>query len=133
MLLVKTYVGKSKIHGIGLFSDQFIPKGTVVWEFNLVIDKVISKDELDGLKQIVQEDIFKNLKAHIPRLSQDLFMICGDDAKFINHSDKANLLDVSIYTSVANKDIKKGEEITENYTTTYFDENDIGFLKEVKK
>lgn len=28
MLLIKTKIGPSKIHGIGLFSDQSIPKGT---------------------------------------------------------------------------------------------------------
>ena len=30
MLLVKTYLDKSKIQGIGLFSDEFIPKGTLM-------------------------------------------------------------------------------------------------------
>lgn len=33
MLLVKTRLGISSIHGIGLFADELIPKGTVTWRF----------------------------------------------------------------------------------------------------
>ena len=34
MLLVDARAGISKIHGIGLFAYEFIPKGTHVWMFN---------------------------------------------------------------------------------------------------
>jgi len=37
MFLVKTYLDKSKIRGIGLFADEFIPKGTLIWKFNYLL------------------------------------------------------------------------------------------------
>ena len=33
MLLVKTYLDKSPIHGIGVFAAERIPKGTKIWRF----------------------------------------------------------------------------------------------------
>ena len=32
-MTVKTIIKESDIHGIGLFADEFIPKGTKIWEF----------------------------------------------------------------------------------------------------
>lgn len=41
MYLVKTRLGPSMIHGIGVFTEEFIPKGTIVlskpWEFKPMI------------------------------------------------------------------------------------------------
>jgi hypothetical protein len=39
MLLVKTTIAPSPIHGIGLFADQFIPQGTRIWEFTTLLVK----------------------------------------------------------------------------------------------
>ncbi len=43
MLLVKTHLGKSKINGIGLFADEFISKGKVIWKFTPGFDFVLTK------------------------------------------------------------------------------------------
>jgi hypothetical protein len=32
MLLVKTKLGQSKIHGIGLFADELIPMGRIIFK-----------------------------------------------------------------------------------------------------
>ncbi len=49
MLLVKTKIGQSKIHGIGIFAEQFIPKGTVIWKFMSGFDLKVSKEQLEKL------------------------------------------------------------------------------------
>ena len=33
MLFVKTRLGESLLHGIGLFADEFIARHTVLWKF----------------------------------------------------------------------------------------------------
>ena len=43
MLVVKTYINKSKIHGFGLFAGENIKKGTVIWKFNPVIDRKFNR------------------------------------------------------------------------------------------
>ena len=40
MLLVKTKLNISPIHGIGLFAVEFIPAKTIVWKFHPAIDLI---------------------------------------------------------------------------------------------
>ena len=41
MLLVRTYLDRSAIHGIGLFAAERIPKGTVLWRLEPSIDLLL--------------------------------------------------------------------------------------------
>lgn len=59
MLIVKTKVAQSKIQGLGLFANQFIPKGTVTWKFNQKFDLVFDPKEVEKMPEIQQELIDK--------------------------------------------------------------------------
>lgn len=111
MILVKTKIGPSPIHGNGLFADEDIPKGTIVWSFNPLVDKILSDEEIKSLPTVMQEFVdtysFFDKGKHV---------LCGDFGMFINHSDTPNL-ESTLDDSVALRDIKKGEEITDDYTT----------------
>jgi SET domain-containing protein len=116
MLLVKTKLGLSAINGIGLFADQFIPQGTIIWKFTEGVDLKIPDEKLVELEK---EYPLEDLKKYMYRSkSSGLHILCGDDGRFINHSSRANTLDTSEddegYT-VAAKDIQPGEEITSDY------------------
>jgi hypothetical protein len=41
MLNVKTKIGPSSIEGIGLFSNEYIPKNTLVWTFVKGVDVIV--------------------------------------------------------------------------------------------
>lgn len=112
MLLVKAWVGVSKIHGFGLIAHEFIPKGTVVWKLVPGFDVIISEDELRELPPAAQEQVLHYGFFH-PDLEQHV--LCADDDRFTNHSDTANM---KFYgdRSIAIRDIYEGEEITDNYT-----------------
>lgn len=111
MLLIKTKIGPSTIEGIGLFADEEIHKDTVLWEFNPIIDKIISNEELGSLPVVAQNHIDKFLY-----FNDGNWVLCGDYAIFTNHSENPNIISVG-ELSVAARDIKKGEEITDDYTT----------------
>ena len=49
MLLVKTYLDKSSIHGLGVFASQVIRKGTKVWRFVDGFDRVYSPTQFAKL------------------------------------------------------------------------------------
>lgn len=49
MLLVKTKIGHSKIHGIGLFANEFILKDTPIWKFVPGFDLEFSEEEVSVL------------------------------------------------------------------------------------
>ncbi|HEY8563420.1 MAG TPA: SET domain-containing protein [Pyrinomonadaceae bacterium] len=117
MLLVKTKLDVSRIHGIGLFADQFISKDTVVWKFNRLIDLVFTAEQLDELAP----DALAQIKKYSYRdVHSGLYVLCGDDARFFNHSTDPNCLDT--YEShekegitFACRDIIAGEELTCDY------------------
>ena len=92
MLLVKTKIGQSKINSIGLFADQFIEKGTTIWKFQQGFDLRVGKDELDNLSESAKAQFLKY--AYLNPDTQK-YILCFDDARFFNHSDEPNSIDVA--------------------------------------
>lgn len=87
MLLVKTKIGPSEIEGIGLFADEQIKAGTKVWIFEPKLDLVLSKEEITELSFPVQESFYRY--AYLDKVRKK-YLLCGDDARFFNHSDIPN-------------------------------------------
>jgi len=116
MLLVSTKLGQSTINGIGLYAAEFIPKGTVIWKFAPNLDLKFTEAEYQALKQ---QHNFEVLDKYIYKsLVSGCYILCADDARFINHSAVANTLDTSQDLeglTLAATDIQPDEEITSNY------------------
>lgn len=110
MMLVKTYVGPSTIHGAGLFASEPIPAGTKVWECNPIIDIPITRIEIDQLPEPA-----RGIAIARSFIDYDGVMILSrDNAVFFNHSDTPN----TIATNEGNfalRDIDSDEELTESY------------------
>lgn len=114
MLVVETYIGKSTISGMGLFAAEDIPEGTVMWVFDPRIDRVIRQEEMSDAPELVLEYIDKYAWVG----SDGHWHIGIDNDKFCNHSVNPNKGFVhEDNTFVALRDIAKGEEITEDYST----------------
>lgn len=110
--MVKTKVLPSKIHGLGLFADEFIAKGTVIWQYH-ELDRKFTEAELAQLPNIARE-LIDNYCYHSD--VDGTYVLCFDDARFINHSPNANtetraLPDQPEGLEVAKRDIQPGEEI----------------------
>ena len=58
MLTVKTKIAPSKIAGIGLFADEPIHKGTLVWKYEPLIDLLLPKEEIDKLSPPSQQQFY---------------------------------------------------------------------------
>jgi SET domain-containing protein len=116
MLLVKTKLDLSGIHGIGLFADEFIPKDTVIWKFNALIDLRCSEEEIQKLSRDSRRQIEKY---SYREKHSGLYVLCGDDARFFNHSTTPNCFDYyrneEEDLTVALRDIYPGEELTCDY------------------
>ena len=109
MLTIKAYVSNSKIHRMGCFTDVDIKKDTIVWMYSVeeTYDKPISYLEKWGW--------FDSLI--------DMYVYPMDCARYINHTEDANTYEDNGMMK-AKRDIKAGEEITENYKD-YMSEHDI--------
>ena len=116
MLLVKTKLSVSLIHVIGLYADEFITKGTVIWKFNPTIDISLSQKQIERLAQPSCEQIKKYTYRS---MISGLYVLCGDDARFFNHSTEPNCYDVCESEeqdlTIARRDIREGEELTSDY------------------
>ena len=118
MLLIKTKIGPSKISGIGLFADEFIPKGTWIWRFKKGFDIRVGDKYPDTLQEPAKS-YFKRYAYQNPDTLK--YVLCADDARFFNHSDKANTHCVEDpededTANVASRDIQVGEELTIDYS-----------------
>lgn len=110
MLLVKTKIDKSTIPGagLGLFADEFIPKGTRIFE----------EDNLSI--KIEKEDLFKYSERELSYINMYCYrrgdvMYCSmDNDKFTNHSNEPNVYEDGPCT-YAKVDIQSGEEILTDY------------------
>jgi len=112
MLLVPTYLAESSIHGIGLFASKNIRARAVIWEFTPHFDVRVPISILHNSSSSIKN--FLNHYGYIPHDNPNHYVICMDNARFINHSDNPNTDDTTGLT-IAKKAIKKGEEIVSNY------------------
>jgi len=117
MLIVKTKLAPSLIHGIGVFTEEFIPSGSIIWQWHEGIDHKVSPELVDALPEVCQE-VFKRYSW----IENDMYIICIDNERYINHSDNPNCVFPDDGTiGFAARDIQIGEEITQDYST--FDED----------
>lgn len=113
MLIVRTKLRQSGIHGLGVFADEPIKKGQKIWEMHEEWCSMFTKQEKARLPKIAQDflDIYAYESSHY--LGKIILGI--DNDRFMNHSDAPNT-DFSHPTDgFAIKDIAAGEEITCNY------------------
>lgn len=119
MFLVKTRAGLSKIHGMGVFADEFIKKGKIIWRFTPGIDVRMTEQELrqikfpsNAAKEFFLSHAFKSKKT-------GMIIHCADHAMFYNNAEHPNTLSVEIKGEEeavvkALENIRKGEELTDN-------------------
>jgi uncharacterized protein len=111
MLCVKTRLGESRIEGVGLFAAEPIRKGSVVWRYDLRFDLKLDMRDIPPSDTITQQWLMRY--GYQPN-EEPVYIVCGDNARFMNHSETPNCDDVDDLT-VALVDIAEGDEITCDY------------------
>ena len=87
MMLIKTRVAPSGIHGMGLFAVERVPKGTPIWRFQPGFDHDFSPEQFAALPQTARDHtrwfcFVSKVDGHV--------ILSGDHACFINHCDNPN-------------------------------------------
>lgn len=132
-MLVKTQIKESNIHGLGLFADQFIPKGTEIWKFTPGFDLKFTREQILSFSETVQIYIYK----HSWRSKKSkLYCFSSDDGKYFNHSENPNVLseyrdNEEEVVTVSIKDIQAGEEILDDYNSFEDEKSDGDVLDEI--
>lgn len=116
MLVVRTSLKYSPIHGLGCFAEENIKKGQIVWEFDSRFDLEFSEDELKNFSPSYL-DFLKVYSYTVIKDQKKIYVLCGDHARHMNHSESPNLLEAGTVNgqNIAARDIQAGEELTCNY------------------
>jgi SET domain-containing protein len=116
MMLIKTRLQPSGIHGLGLFAAEFIPHGTAIWQFASGFDQEFSPAELAALPLPAQQHLrwFAFLDRNVGK-----WVLSGDHACFMNHASSPNTgaapTTLPPITTTSLRDIAAGEELTCDY------------------
>ena len=127
MFLVPVRLGLSPIHGFGVFAAEPIPSGTRVWEFTEGVDYRLPEPVVESCPEPYQADLLK----YAYRDSNGDYILCGDAARFMNHSDNPSCDDSGDLYTVARIDIAAGQELTCDYRT--FDADWPQYADELKR
>jgi SET domain-containing protein len=98
-------VKKSPKEGNGVFAVRNFRKGEVVVRWD-----VSHKFTHEGLKKLSQDD-----QNHTSYIGKGIYVLMQPPSKFVNHSCEPNTY-VKNYCDTALRNIKKGEEITTDYS-----------------
>jgi len=111
LFYVKTKLKESTIHGVGLFADQDIKKNANVYSSNNRLDLRVSESEFSLLS-----DDEKSTIKHYGYFDNKnkVWSLLFDNMRFCNHSVEGN---IALHGDkvVAIRDIKNGEELTQDY------------------
>ncbi len=86
MLIVKTSLRPSATHGLGVFAEEFIPAGAIVWVFQPNFDFRVSEESVASLPEVARLKLL-----HYSAKWGGGYVISADDARFLNHSESPNL------------------------------------------
>ena len=112
---IKYKLDRSALHGLGIFADQDVKKGELIFTASPVLDVNITQEQFDALTEAEQTQI--RYWGFFDQPTQK-WHVDFDHIHFINHSyDPSTTQDLThpeAYITAA-RDIKAGEELTQNY------------------
>ena len=108
-MLIDTYLDKSKIHGVGVFSKEIIKKGEKIKEERPEFEMEFDKNKLPSMPLALAKLI--DTHAHERKLGSGILVLGLDNEKYLNHSEEPSVDD----DGIALKDIEIGDEITIDY------------------
>ena len=96
--------------GFGVVATKLILKGTITWVFDS-LDQIISLPALQQLDPL--QKVF--LEKYCYRDQHGDYVLCGDHARFVNHSFRSSCVSTAYDCELAVRDIQPGEELTDDY------------------
>ncbi|MBY0426246.1 MAG: SET domain-containing protein, partial [Cytophagales bacterium] len=112
MLLITTSLRPSPIGGLGLYSEEYAPKGTRIWQNGTDSELIITKVEFE-FRSLYMQDFIRHY-GYFDEM-ENKWKLPLDNSRFMNHSDKPNLGQDVEGNNYALEDIFPGDELTCDY------------------
>jgi SET domain-containing protein len=127
MIHIKYKIKKSNTHGIGLFADQNIKAGDLIYTPSPLLDVDITQEQFDLLSPNEKEQIM--YYGYKDKKSQK-WHVAFDAIRVLNHAPYgiANVTQDEDMIMIALRDIKLGEEIVQDYQEI-FSADDEHFIR----
>ncbi len=109
---VRCRTGPNPPNGLGVCAEEPLAAAQPAWRQDPELDRLIAPVTISTLPGAQQE--FLNRYAYLDR-QRDQLVLCGADARFMNHSPKPNVSEVRDDACVARHDIAAGEELACDY------------------
>lgn len=117
MFIINTYIAKSDIEGVGVFTAEDLAKGQVISKFEPEFDRLVpTEDYLNApphLKALLDRYAFPHPE------KPELIVYEVDNSRFMNHSETPNTDYSDFAAGRALHDIRAGEELTCNYNSFF--------------
>jgi len=96
--------------GYGIVATEFIPAGTITWVLD-ILDREITPTEFEAMdinyQEVVDTYTYRNRNGNR--------VLLWDNGRFVNHSFNSNCLLTAYNFEIAIRDIKAGEQLTDDY------------------
>ena len=113
MMLVRTVLGASSVHGIGIFAAEDIVAGQQIWVADERLDLYIEEASISALPQTAAD--FLRIYTYPSVLRPGYVELETDNGRFMNHSVAPNTDFKIPDRGFATRDISKGEELLCDY------------------
>jgi uncharacterized protein len=116
MMMVETVLGRSPIHGLGVFLAQPVKRGQLIWRFDSRIDRIYAPEEIASLPDHVRRYLKTYSTFHA---GVGVYVLCGDNGRYFNHSPSPSTVSnaIAFGEDHAARDLAEGEELTSDYAT----------------
>lgn len=117
MIHIKYKILPSKVHGVGLFADQDILSGQLIYTPNPLLDVNLTQAEFATLSDSEKNEVEYYGYLH-PKTNK--LHVAFEQIRILNHSDtNPNVTQDEDMVMVAKRDIKSGEELFQDYIEIY--------------
>ena len=96
--------------GYGIVALKPIPRGTITWAIDK-LDRRFTPTEVRSMDPLYQQVLDK----YTYRNAEGNYILCWDNARFVNHSSHSNCITTAYEFEIAIRDIAAGEELTDDY------------------
>lgn len=96
--------------GYGVVATKLIKKGTITWALDK-LDREFIPSEIKKMEPVYREII--DIYSYRNKVGN--FILCWDNARFVNHSFNPSCFTTAYEFEIAIRDIHPGEELTDDY------------------
>jgi hypothetical protein len=120
MIHISYKILASKTHGIGLFADQDIKNGDLIYTPSPLLDVDLTPEQFEGLTENEKWEVmyYGYFNKHSGK-----YHVAFDAIRILNHgnADVANVTQDEEMVMTAKRNIQKGEELLQDYVEIYPD------------